>query len=49
MRTEIVPDEVIKSMPGLPLLESEDISHAVLYVLGTPPRVQVFFRRDLYV
>jgi NADP-dependent 3-hydroxy acid dehydrogenase YdfG len=24
-----------------PILEPEDISEAVLYVLGTPPRVQV--------
>ncbi|XP_050076067.1 farnesol dehydrogenase-like [Anopheles maculipalpis] len=26
---------------GMPLLESEDISAAVLYVIGTPPHVQV--------
>lgn len=30
--------KVLDHMPGL---ESEDISEAVLYVLGTPPRVQV--------
>jgi hypothetical protein len=26
---------------NMPLLEAEDISQGVLYVLGTPPRVQV--------
>lgn len=25
----------------MPFLEAEDIAEAVLYVLGTPPRVQV--------
>uniref|UniRef100_A0A182J4V4 Dehydrogenase n=1 Tax=Anopheles atroparvus TaxID=41427 RepID=A0A182J4V4_ANOAO len=27
--------------PEMPLLESEDVSQAVLYAIGTPPRVQV--------
>jgi hypothetical protein len=34
---------MLKSMEAnnLPLLEAEDISQGILYVLGTPPRVQV--------
>ncbi|XP_062558600.1 farnesol dehydrogenase-like [Armigeres subalbatus] len=39
VRTEIVPESFIEQ--GHPMLESEDISEAVLYVLGTPPRVQI--------
>ncbi|XP_011492954.2 farnesol dehydrogenase [Aedes aegypti] len=39
VRTEILPESIIEG--GHSLLESEDISEAVLYVLGTPPRVQV--------
>ncbi|XP_062558603.1 farnesol dehydrogenase-like [Armigeres subalbatus] len=39
VKTEIVPEVLLTS--GWPFLESEDISEAVLYVLGTPPRVQV--------
>lgn len=39
VRTEILPTDIVTS--DMPLLESEDISEAVLYVLGTPPRVQV--------
>lgn len=31
-------DEMLKNFP---ILQSEDISAAVLYVLGTPPHVQV--------
>lgn len=41
MNTEIVPDGVLQAMPDLPMLASEDISAAVLYVLGTAPHVQV--------
>ncbi|KXJ71516.1 farnesol dehydrogenase [Aedes albopictus] len=40
VRTEILPVEIMDSTE-YPLLESEDISDAVLYVLGTPPRVQI--------
>ncbi|XP_062558606.1 farnesol dehydrogenase-like [Armigeres subalbatus] len=39
VRTEIIPEEFHNS--GHPLLEAEDISAAVLYVLGTPPHVQI--------
>ncbi|XP_055612044.1 farnesol dehydrogenase-like [Uranotaenia lowii] len=38
VRTEIMTVEI---PPEYPILEAEDISEAVLYVLGTPPRVQV--------
>lgn len=44
VRTEIVPQAILDSMPDMPILEAEDISQAVLYVLGTPPRVQVRLR-----
>ncbi|XP_050096742.1 farnesol dehydrogenase-like [Anopheles aquasalis] len=37
--TEAVPDSM--KTDGTPILEPEDIADAVLYVLGTPPRVQV--------
>ncbi|XP_049547185.1 farnesol dehydrogenase-like [Anopheles darlingi] len=37
--TESVPDSM--KTDGTPILEPEDIADAVLYVLGTPPRVQV--------
>lgn len=39
VRTEILPEEMLNK--GYPKVEAEDISNAVLYVLGTPPRVQV--------
>ncbi|XP_001867076.2 farnesol dehydrogenase [Culex quinquefasciatus] len=39
VRTEILPEAIINS--GIPLLEAEDIAEAVLYVVATPPRVQV--------
>ncbi|XP_065082197.1 farnesol dehydrogenase-like [Ochlerotatus camptorhynchus] len=39
VETEILPEAVKKA--DFPLLEAEDISNAVLYVLGTPPRVQI--------
>ncbi|XP_029731178.1 farnesol dehydrogenase-like [Aedes albopictus] len=38
VETEILPDSIRSTMP---MLKSEDISEAVLYVLGTPPRVQI--------
>jgi len=41
VRTEIIPKEMFELQPDFPVLESEDISAAVLYVLGTPPHVQV--------
>uniref|UniRef100_A0A023EKY6 Putative dehydrogenase n=1 Tax=Aedes albopictus TaxID=7160 RepID=A0A023EKY6_AEDAL len=37
--TEIIPDAMLGA--GHPMLEADDISEAVLYVLGTAPRVQV--------
>ncbi|EAA11736.1 AGAP005503-PA [Anopheles gambiae str. PEST] len=39
VRTEAVPSELKTGQT--PILEPEDIADAVLYVLGTPPRVQV--------
>jgi len=44
VRTEIMgPDtpELAEMLKDFPILQSEDISAAVLYVLGTPPHVQV--------
>ncbi|XP_053685029.1 farnesol dehydrogenase-like [Sabethes cyaneus] len=38
VRTEMLPEDIAKVTPAL---EAEDIANAVLYVLGTPPRVQV--------
>lgn len=34
-------DVALEKIPGLATLEPEDISNAVLYVLATPPHVQV--------
>ncbi|XP_053689237.1 farnesol dehydrogenase-like [Sabethes cyaneus] len=39
VRTEIIPEEFLTA--EMPMLESEDIAEAVLYVVGTPPHVQV--------
>ncbi|CAD7079049.1 unnamed protein product [Hermetia illucens] len=39
--TEIIPDMGALRDTGHPLLNAEDISNAVLYVLSTPPHVQV--------
>ncbi|CAD7079060.1 unnamed protein product [Hermetia illucens] len=39
--TEIVPNMEAFSDAGHPFLNAEDISNAVLYVLSTPPHVQV--------
>uniref|UniRef100_A0A182SUP5 Dehydrogenase n=1 Tax=Anopheles maculatus TaxID=74869 RepID=A0A182SUP5_9DIPT len=39
VKTEAVPDAM--KVDQTPILEPEDIADAVLYVLGTPPRVQV--------
>ncbi|XP_068894715.1 farnesol dehydrogenase-like isoform X2 [Tenebrio molitor] len=47
---EITPQivEAMKQMPRLrtkmPMLESEDVADSVLYVLSTPPHVQIIFR-----
>ena len=46
VKTEIAEASDIKVPPeldfdNLPILDSVDISNAVLYVLGTPPHVQV--------
>lgn len=37
VRTDILPEALIND----DILEPVDISNAVLYVLGTPPRVQI--------
>ncbi|XP_055620926.1 farnesol dehydrogenase-like [Toxorhynchites rutilus septentrionalis] len=39
VQTEILPQEVLSQ--NMPMLEAVDIANAILYVLGTPPRVQV--------
>lgn len=40
----------LKSIPGMSFLETDDIANALLYILGTPPNVQVisygYFRLD---
>lgn len=43
METEIFTADDVNRMKamGISFLQSEDISEAVLYVLGTPPHVQV--------
>lgn len=41
VNTEIASEVTKKRLKNLTFLESEDIAEAVLYVLGTPPRVQV--------
>ena len=38
VRTEMPPKEFLDNMPSL---EAKDIADACLYVLGTPPHVQV--------
>jgi NADP+-dependent farnesol dehydrogenase len=35
------PKELIEYLGDVPLLQSKDIADAVIYVLGTPPHVQV--------
>lgn len=39
--TEIMPNMEARREANHPLLNAEDVSNAVLYVLGTPPHVQV--------
>ncbi|XP_049297259.1 farnesol dehydrogenase-like [Anopheles funestus] len=39
VRTEIITNSA--AVADMPILEAEDIADAVLYVLGTPPRVQI--------
>uniref|UniRef100_A0A2M4BXX5 Putative dehydrogenase n=1 Tax=Anopheles marajoara TaxID=58244 RepID=A0A2M4BXX5_9DIPT len=39
VRTEMVPEG--DEFAGTPMLEAEDVANAILYVLGTPPHVQV--------
>ncbi|XP_035913978.1 farnesol dehydrogenase-like [Anopheles stephensi] len=39
VRTEIIPNSA--AISEMPILEPEDIASAILYALGTPPRVQV--------
>jgi NADP+-dependent farnesol dehydrogenase len=38
VKTEMPPKELLEKSPGL---NAEDIADGVLYVLGTPPHVQV--------
>jgi NADP+-dependent farnesol dehydrogenase len=35
------PEEMMKNFADIPFLKSKDIADAVIYVLGTPPHVQV--------
>uniref|UniRef100_A0A9I3GIM9 Dehydrogenase n=1 Tax=Anopheles farauti TaxID=69004 RepID=A0A9I3GIM9_9DIPT len=39
VRTEIIPNSA--AITEMPILEPEDIADAILYALGTPPRVQI--------
>lgn len=39
VRTEIIGNSGV--LDDMPILEPEDIANGILYVLGTPPRVQV--------
>jgi NADP-dependent 3-hydroxy acid dehydrogenase YdfG len=46
VKTEIAeasdfPKEVLEGIKDIPFLQSKDIADAVIYVLGTPPHVQV--------
>lgn len=41
VKTEIFTPEVLPQLQGIPFLDPEDVSQSVLYVLGTPPHVQV--------
>lgn len=41
MDTEIFQPEHLEAVKQMPHLKSEDIADAVVYVLGTPPHVQV--------
>jgi NADP-dependent 3-hydroxy acid dehydrogenase YdfG len=36
-----IPKELLKAYTDIPYLQSKDIADAVIYVLGTPPHVQV--------
>lgn len=39
--TEIFTPELKESMADMAILNSEDISQAIIYALGTPPHVQI--------
>lgn len=41
METEIFQPDQLELIKTMPHLKSEDIAAAVVYVLGTPPHVQV--------
>lgn len=41
VKTEIFTERALEFLKDMPMLEAEDISDAVMYVLGTPPHVQV--------
>lgn len=41
VKTGIASGKIQEDLAVLPRLEAEDIAAAVVYVLGTPPRVQV--------
>jgi NADP-dependent 3-hydroxy acid dehydrogenase YdfG len=36
-----IPEDMLKVLKDIPYLKSKDIADAVIYVLGTPPHVQV--------
>ncbi|EDS43376.1 3-oxoacyl-[acyl-carrier-protein] reductase 1 [Culex quinquefasciatus] len=40
VKTDMVPNEMQKDQ-DLPMLEAEDVAAAVVYAVGTPPRVQI--------
>jgi NADP-dependent 3-hydroxy acid dehydrogenase YdfG len=35
------PEELMENFKDIPILEASDIADSVIYVLGTPPHVQV--------
>lgn len=39
--SKTLPPELVKEFANSPMLESEDLASAVLYILSTPPHVQV--------
>ncbi|KAE8740496.1 hypothetical protein FOCC_FOCC014001 [Frankliniella occidentalis] len=42
VQTEMMPDEYVKSLPEADMvLKAKDVSNAALYVLGSPPAVEI--------
>ncbi|XP_055695280.1 farnesol dehydrogenase-like [Lutzomyia longipalpis] len=41
VRTEILPEDVLKRFPDMPLLEPADVSQSIIHILSTPPHVQI--------